>query len=125
MAVLPLKRLKRGVGFEVKLSVSFKICDWSRKGGTLTIRELLGSGRDFGLPVDYWDTEGIAGISQILVGVGEVSEVVEIYRSLVENVELFSSITQSCLTLCNPMDCSTPGLPVHHQLPELTQTHVH
>ena len=40
---------------------------------------------------------------------------------------LFSStsVTQSCLTLCNPMDCSTPGLPVHHQLPELTQTHVH
>ena len=37
----------------------------------------------------------------------------------------FSSITQSCLTLCNPMDCSTPGFPVHHQLPELTQTHVH
>ena len=37
----------------------------------------------------------------------------------------FSSVAQSCLTLCNPMDCSTPGLPVHHQLPELTQTHVH
>ena len=37
----------------------------------------------------------------------------------------FSSVTQSCLTLCNPMDCSTPGLPVHHQLLELTQTHVH
>jgi len=37
----------------------------------------------------------------------------------------FSSVTQSCLTLCNPMDCSTPGLPVHHQLPEFTQTHVH
>ena len=36
-----------------------------------------------------------------------------------------SSITQSCLTLCEPMDCSTPGFPVHHQLPELTQTHVH
>ena len=36
-----------------------------------------------------------------------------------------SSATQSCPTLCNPMDCSTPGLPVHHQLPELTQTHVH
>ena len=32
---------------------------------------------------------------------------------------------QSCLTLCDPMDCSTPGLPVHHQLPEFTQTHVH
>ena len=35
----------------------------------------------------------------------------------------FSSVAQSCLTLCNPMDCSTPGLPVHHQLPEFTQTH--
>ena len=37
----------------------------------------------------------------------------------------FSSVTQSCPTLCNPMDCSRPGLPVHHQLPEPTQTHVH
>ena len=36
-----------------------------------------------------------------------------------------SSVAQSCLTLCNPMDCSTSGLPVHHQLPEFTQTHVH
>ena len=38
---------------------------------------------------------------------------------------LFSSVTQSCPTLCDPMDCSTPGLPVHHQLPEFAQTHVH
>ena len=37
----------------------------------------------------------------------------------------FSSVAQSCPTLCNPMDWSTPGFPVHHQLPELTQTHVH
>ena len=37
----------------------------------------------------------------------------------------FSSVAQSCSTLCNPMDCSTPGLPVHHQHPEFTQTHVH
>ena len=36
----------------------------------------------------------------------------------------FSSVTQSCPTLCDPMDSSTPGLPVHHQLPELAQTHV-
>ena len=36
-----------------------------------------------------------------------------------------SSVTQSCLTLCNPMDCSMPGLPVHHQLLKFTQTHVH
>ena len=37
----------------------------------------------------------------------------------------FSSVTQSCPTLCNPMNRSTPALPVHHQLPESTQTHVH
>ena len=37
----------------------------------------------------------------------------------------FSSVCQSCSTLCDPMNCSTPGLPVHHQLLEFTQTHVH
>ena len=37
----------------------------------------------------------------------------------------FSSAAQSCPTLCDPMNCSTPGLPVHHQLPGSTQTHVH
>ena len=37
----------------------------------------------------------------------------------------FSSVAQSCPTLCDSMSCRTPGLPVHHQLPEFTQTHVH
>ena len=37
----------------------------------------------------------------------------------------FSSVAQLCLTLCDPMNYSTPGFPVHHQLPEFTQTHVH
>ena len=37
----------------------------------------------------------------------------------------FSSVAQPCLTFCNPMDCSTPGFPVHHQLLEFTQTHAH
>ena len=37
----------------------------------------------------------------------------------------FNSVAQSCPTFCDPMDCSTPGLPVHQQLPEFTQTHVH
>ena len=41
-----------------------------------------------------------------------------------ENLQ-FSSVAQSCLTLWDPMNCSTPGLPVYHQLPEFTQTHVH
>ena len=42
-----------------------------------------------------------------------------------DNIYPFSSVAQLCLTLCNPMDCSTPVFPVHHYLPEPTQTHVH
>ena len=40
-------------------------------------------------------------------------------------VHQFSSVAQSCPTICNPMDCNTPGFHVHHQLPEIAQTHVH
>ena len=42
-----------------------------------------------------------------------------------ETFHQFSSVAQSCPTLCDPMDCNTLGLPVHHQLPEFTQSHVH
>ena len=45
-------------------------------------------------------------------------------RSLLSSVQ-FSLVAQSCPTLCNPMNRSTPGLPLHHQLPEFTQTHVY
>ena len=45
-------------------------------------------------------------------------------RLLFSSVQ-FSSVTQSCPTVCDPMNYSMPGLPVHHQLPEFTQTHVH
>ena len=45
-------------------------------------------------------------------------------KSIIISVQ-FSSVAQSCPTLWNPMNWSTPGLPVHHQLPEFTQTHVH
>ena len=46
-------------------------------------------------------------------------------HSLVSELFQLSSVAQSCPTLCDPMNCSTLGLPVHHQLPEFTQTHVH
>ena len=46
-------------------------------------------------------------------------------RSLVREALQFSSVAQLCLALGDPMNHSTPGLPVHHQLPEFTQTHVH
>ena len=52
------------------------------------------------------------------------TEVAAIYTLFLYH-EKFSSVTQLWPTLCEPMDCSTPGFPVHHQLPELTQTHVH
>ena len=45
-------------------------------------------------------------------------------QSFLSSVQ-FSSVAQSCPTLCDPMSRSTPGLPIHHHLPELTQTHVH
>ena len=47
------------------------------------------------------------------------------YLKKKETSAQFSSVAQSCLTLCNPIDCSMPGFPIHHQLPEIAQTHVH
>ena len=52
-------------------------------------------------------------------------EVVKTTSDLGSHMLIFSSVAQSCLTLCNPMNRSTPGLPVHHRLLELTQTHIH
>ena len=50
--------------------------------------------------------------------------IVHIINGMFSSVQ-FSSVTQSCPTLCDPMNRSTPDLPVHHQLPEFTQTHAH
>ena len=47
------------------------------------------------------------------------------YLVLKNLTHVFSSVAQLCPTLCDPMDCSTPGLPVYHQLPEFIQTHVY
>ena len=51
--------------------------------------------------------------------------IVRLEKDLSGDGYFLSSVAQSCLTLCDPMNCSTPGLPVYHQLPESTQTHVH
>ena len=65
-------------------------------------------------------------INKIRNDKGEVTtDNAEIQRSIREYSVQFSSVTQSCPTLCDPMDCSTPGLAVPHQLLEFTQTHVH
>ena len=55
------------------------------------------------------------------VSLNEHQELVMDREAIVE----FSSVTQLCPTLCDPMNRSMPGLPVHHQLPEFTQTHIH
>ena len=55
---------------------------------------------------------------------GEFQENIIAYIKDLSSVQ-FSSVAQSCPTLCDPMDWSMPGLPVHHQLLELAQTHVH
>ena len=54
-----------------------------------------------------------------------IIQITQIFDLIFKIEPQFSSVAQSCLTLCYPMDCSTPGFPVHHQLPELAQTHVH
>ena len=53
------------------------------------------------------------------------SECSDNFFSLTHRSDQIRSVAQSCLNLCNPMNRSTPGLPVHHQLPEFTETHVH
>ena len=55
----------------------------------------------------------------------ELFEILKVDAVKLRHSVQFSSVNQSCLTLCDPMNRSTPGLPVHHQLPESTQTHVH
>ena len=55
----------------------------------------------------------------------DIQKVIVKRRSRLLALVQFSSVAQSCPTLCDPMNHSTPGLPVHHQLPEFTQTHVH
>ena len=87
---------------------------------------ISGLGRSFleghGYPLQYSSLKNPMdkGAWQATVRVAE-SDMIE---QLTQNTA-FSSVAQSCLTLCNCMDCSMPGLPVHHQLPEPTQTHVH
>ena len=70
----------------------------------------------------FTSTPDIFHFSLILLWFGILSLLISKLQLLNSS---FSSVAQSCPTLCNPMDHSTPGLPVHHQLLELTQSHVH
>ena len=61
----------------------------------------------------------------LVAGLGRLGFVLSVGRLKHGPKVQFSSVSQLCPTLCNPMNCSMPGLPVHHQLPEFTQIHVH
>ena len=64
-------------------------------------------------------------IPLLVVMISLVFAYVQIHQIIhTKYVQFFSSVAQSCPTLCDPINCSTPGLAVHHQLPEFTQTHV-
>ena len=69
-------------------------------------------------------TDEKGGASQVALGVGNLPAETTGSRFTYIYMYKFSSVTQSCLSLCDPMDCSMPGFPVYHQLPELAQTHV-
>ena len=64
------------------------------------------------------------GYDRNSIGDEDMSEIRLVFKSLLKNFQ-FSSVTLLCPILCDPMDCSTPGFPVYHQLPEFTQNGVH
>ena len=83
-------------------------------------------------PITPWQIDGetVETVTDFILEVSKITadgdSIHEIKRRLFFGRKFqFSSVAQSCLTLCDPMNRSTPGLPVHHQLPEFTQTHVH
>ena len=95
--------------------------------GLVTARacDSTGSGSVCWLPLNWGVTANRYEVS--LSGWWKYSQISVMLCNFVKIIKSvqFSSVAQSCLTLCNPRYRSTPGLPVHHQLPESTQTHVH
>ena len=112
-----------------------KVKDESEKVGLkLNIQEtkIMASG-----PITSWEIDGetVEAVSDFILGGSkitadgdcshEIKRRLLLGRKVMTNLDQISSVAQSCLTVCNTMNRSMPGLPVHHQLPEFTQTHVH
>ena len=88
-------------------------------------------------PITSWQIDGetVVTVSDFILGGSkitadgdcshEIKRCLLLGRKVMTNLDQIRSVAQSCPTLCDPMNRSTPGLPVHHQLPEFTQTHVH
>ena len=88
-------------------------------------------------PITSWQMDGetVGTVADFILGDSkitadgdcshEIKRRLHLGKKVMTNLVQFNSVTQSCPTLCDPMNRSTPGLPVHHQLSEFTQTHVH
>ena len=98
-------------------------CPWGRKELDMTERLTLLLFKNIFIKETYicQDIFSYAKKKKILNNSNVVKTLTSVFISSVQ----FSSVAQLCLTLCDPMNRSTPGLPVHHQLLESTQTHVH
>ena len=83
-----------------------------------SLNRKLGSKRRGNLPQ-------IIEVASCRANIHSFPKVCALWRLPTSSSAQFSSVAQSCLTLCDPMNRSTPGLPVHHQLLEFTETHVH
>ena len=103
------------------VSGSFPMSQLFTSGG----QRIGASASVFPMNIQGWFPLGLTGlISLQSKGLWRVFSSTIVQKHQFFNVQ-FSSIAQSCLTLCNPTDCSMPGLPVHYQLPEFTQIHVY
>ena len=110
--------LRVGHNWETSLSL-FTFMHWRRNGNPLQC-SCLENPRDGGA---WW--AAVSGVTESDTTGATQQQQHLVVTSKMSPQPPFSSVAQSCLTLCDPMNRSTPGLPVHHQLPEFTQTHVH
>ena len=97
---------------------------WRRTCWSGRQRQKESEDRDQQWGCDYWWQDQIGKCREKTSVKLGISGSVKILWPLISQFQ-FTSVVQLCLTLCDPVDCSTQGFPVHHQLPESTQTHVH
>ena len=125
------KRIKRWVHDKAKVSVwtKGKLELWFTEMGTIKGELNSGERENKNSELDvlwlWWLRTIKVNISSRYIGDERFRQSKKMESFNIYMMFQFSSVTQSCLTICNPMDCSTPSFTVYHQLPQLAQTHVH
>ena len=129
---LPLRKLSLGVSFRKKpisgnpARNEMYFCEWHENLTVLSIQEMSKHPSSIILKLTFF----FITLVRLLEDCTKIPQYVyNKYQNASTNLSkvtgTFSSVAQLCPTLCDPMNRSTPGLPVHHHLPEFTQTHVH